>query len=132
MPLELKVMPGRFNVYVPHVPWEQLDERIHMSALGFLILHEAWRDSWLEEGAFGCPALPIKRSIAKLECSNYVLGFAEAGVSLAKEFVQEQDQLAARRLEVEVLRQMAYDIVADKDRRRLKSEEASLSYVSDT
>ena len=39
------------------------------------------------------------------------MAFADDSVTLAREFVQEKDRKAARLLEVEILRQMAFDCV---------------------
>jgi hypothetical protein len=58
-PSVIECLPGKWNVFVPHVPWDQLDERLQYNSLGFLLVHDSWRDSWNTEGAFGHGALPI-------------------------------------------------------------------------
>jgi hypothetical protein len=104
-------MPGKWNVFVPHVPWDQLDSRLQFSSLGFLLLHDAWQDSWLESGAFGQKALPITRTRSQIACSNSILAFGDASLTLSGEFVQERDRKAARTLEIEIMRQIAFDCV---------------------
>lgn len=87
----LDCLAGRYNLYVPHVPWDQVDPRIQFHSTGFLLVHDSWQDDWATKGAFGVEGLPIEKAVCRIDCSNYVLGIADAGFSLASEFVQEQD-----------------------------------------
>jgi hypothetical protein len=119
-PMLIDCLPGRWNILVPHVPWDQLDERIDFHSLGFILAHDAWRDDWLdpEKGAFGSQQLSIVKRRARVHCSNHVLGVADPSVTASDQFVLERDQLMARRLEVEALRVLAFDLVERTRRNR--------------
>ena len=115
-PLLVDCVPGKWNVFVPHVPWEQLDERLAFHSLGFLVAHDSWRDEWLDAGAFGSKQLTLTRKTLRLECSNHVCAFADPSVTLSGAFVVERDRSMARRLEIEAMRVIAFDLAQSTHR----------------
>jgi hypothetical protein len=98
-PIVIDCLPGKWDVYIPHIPQKHMDKSIHFLNSGFCLVHESVRENWIKMGAFEIASEPLVRKRIDVVCNNYVLGVSDASCSLAETFSAERDSIMARHYE---------------------------------
>lgn len=98
-PREVSCLPGKWNVFVPHVPFGQLPYEVAYNSLGVCLVNDAVDANWLRDGAFCIKSEVIVKKSLDLFCNNSILGFADAACSKAHMMSFDRDKKMAAHYE---------------------------------
>lgn len=121
-PTELRALPGKWNLYVPHLPSGELPPELAYSARGFVLLHESYERAWRAQGAFGVRRLRVREARLEARCDNGVLALFDASAGLSHKFASEANRELARRAEHVWLCQAARRLARAGEVRALEGE----------